>query len=136
VSAHEGVLLFAHGARDASWARPFEAVAASMRAARPERPLALAFLELMTPDLATAGAKLVADGCEAITVVPLFLGAGGHVKRDLPRLLADLQQAHPATRFRLAPAIGEIDGVIAAIAAAAGDASTAAWPPNTNTAPR
>jgi sirohydrochlorin cobaltochelatase len=128
MSTCEGLLLFAHGARDPSWARPFEAVAASLREARPDRPLALAFLELMTPDLATAGGQLVADGCEAVTVVPLFLGAGGHVKRDLPRLLDELQARHPATRFRLAPAIGETASVIAAIATAAGNAAEAGWP--------
>lgn len=136
MTERDGVLLFAHGARDPSWARPFEAVAASLRAARPERPLALAFLELMTPDLATAGAQLVADGCEAITIVPLFLGAGGHVKRDLPKLLDALQANHPATRFRLAPAIGEIDGVIAAIASAAGQAAVTPWPVDPSLASR
>jgi sirohydrochlorin cobaltochelatase len=123
MSALEGLLLFAHGARDPSWARPFEAVAAKLHTARPDRPLALAFLELMKPDLATAGERLVAEGCKAVTVVPLFLGAGGHVKRDLPKLIDELRARHPAVRFRLAPAIGETESVIAAIAAAAGHAA-------------
>jgi sirohydrochlorin cobaltochelatase len=51
--------------------------------------------------------------------VPLFLGAGGHVRKDLPALAQALARAHPATRFRLAPALGEHPLVIDALAAAA-----------------
>lgn len=122
-----GLLLFAHGARDASWSRPFQAVSALL-ADDADRPVALAYLELMQPDLATAGAQLVALGCDAITVVPLFLGTGGHVRRDLPKLLDELRARHAGTRWRLAPAIGEAPPVIAAMAQAARDADTAAWP--------
>ena len=40
-----GLLLFAHGARDPNWARPFQAVADRVRAARPGVPVELAFLD-------------------------------------------------------------------------------------------
>ena len=42
----------------------------------------LAFLELMEPDLPTAVGSLVSDGCSVVTVVPVFFGQGGHVRRD------------------------------------------------------
>ncbi len=48
-----GMILFGHGARDPRWAEPFERLAAKLRAQRSD-PVALAFLELMTPDLPTA----------------------------------------------------------------------------------
>jgi sirohydrochlorin cobaltochelatase len=107
-----GLLLFAHGARDPNWALPFEAVARHCRAARGEggdgpSTVALAFLEFMTPDLVTAGRALVAAGCGSVVVVPLFLGAGGHVRKDIPRLLDELRSAHPAVKFMLQPAVGE-----------------------------
>ncbi len=102
--ASRGLLLFAHGARDPEWARPFEAVAQSVRAQRPDTPLQLAYLEFMQPDLARAAAQLVQDGCRAVEVLPLFLGAGGHVRKDLPRLLDALRAAHPGVRFELHPA--------------------------------
>ena len=79
----------------------------------------LAFLEFMTPALPEAGHRLVQLGCTQIMVVPLFLGAGGHVRKDLPALLADLTQAHPHVSWQLTPAIGEIDSVVAAMAQAA-----------------
>ena len=76
-----GLLLFAHGARDPQWARPFEAVAARCALAVGQQRVALAFLEFMTPDLVSAGAQLVAGGCTRIDVVPLFLGAGAMCAR-------------------------------------------------------
>lgn len=115
-----GLLLFAHGARDPHWAVPFEDVAARVRAAHPGVPVALAFLEFMTPDLREAGRQLAAQGCTRVDVLPLFLGAGGHVRKDLPELLAELAAAHPRVSWQLHPAVGELDTVIAAMAAAAG----------------
>jgi sirohydrochlorin cobaltochelatase len=114
-----GLILLAHGARDPHWAAPFQTVAEQTRAARPQAQVRLAFLELMAPSLAEAGADLAACGCTQVEILPLFLGVGGHVRRDLPRLLQALRAAQPQVRYRLHPAVGEIDGVIAALAAAA-----------------
>lgn len=114
-----GILLFAHGARDPLWARPFEAVAQRLRDRAPDTPVVLAFLEFMTPDLRGAGHALAAQGCTVVSVLPLFLGAGGHVRKDLPALLDGLRGELPQVSWQLAPAIGEIDTVIAAIADAA-----------------
>ncbi len=113
-----GLVLFAHGARDAAWAAPFEAVASLVRARRPGLQLQLAYLEFMTPTLAEAGAALAYGGCDRIDLVPMFLGTGGHVRRDLPRLVDALRLAHPAVRFELHGAIGELAAVHAAMAAA------------------
>jgi sirohydrochlorin cobaltochelatase len=114
-----GLLLFAHGARDPRWALPFEDVARRIRARAPELGVELGFLEFMEPDLATAGDRLAALGCERVDVVPLFLGAGGHVRKDLPALLQDLSARHPSVQWHLRPAIGEVERVIDAMADAA-----------------
>jgi sirohydrochlorin cobaltochelatase len=114
-----GLLLFAHGARDPAWARPFQTIADHMRRESPGRPVALAFLELMTPNLAAGVAELVEQGCTAVTVVPLFLGAGGHVRRDLPLLLEAARAQWPAVAIDCTAAIGELDAVTLAIARAA-----------------
>jgi sirohydrochlorin cobaltochelatase len=114
-----GLLLFAHGARDPQWAQPFEAVAHAVRTQRPGTPVRLAFLEFMQPDLATAAADLAATGCTRVDVLPLFLGAGGHVRKDLPRLLDALRAAHPGVTFELHPAVGEMPAVVQAMASAA-----------------
>ncbi len=111
-----GLLLFAHGARDTHWAQPFEQVAAAVRAARPQLPVRLAFLEFMAPDIAAAAAELAGDGCTDIHVLPLFLGAGGHVRKDLPPLLDRLRARHAGVAFTLHPAVGEAPILIAAMA--------------------
>ncbi|MDR5756230.1 CbiX/SirB N-terminal domain-containing protein [Caballeronia sp. LZ035] len=110
-----GIILFGHGARDPRWAEPFERLAAKLRTARGE-PVALAFLELMTPDLPTAVASQVADGCDAITVVPVFFGQGGHVRKDLPEIVARCQAMHPDVTIQCATAVGEDDAVLDAVA--------------------
>jgi sirohydrochlorin cobaltochelatase len=116
-----GLILFAHGARDPRWAAPFEAVAGRVRAARPATAVRLAYLEFMAPTLAEAGAELAAAGCRSVQVLPMFLGAGGHVRRDLPLLIDALRAEHPTVAFTLHGAIGELDSVADAMAAAAVD---------------
>ena len=119
MSGKTGLLLFAHGARDPGWAAPFEQVAAQARALQPQAEVRLAFLEFMSPTMAEAGAALAAAGCTEVAIVPLFLGAGGHVRKDVPQLLAALQAAHPAVRFTLHKAVGQAPAVIGAMAQAA-----------------
>ena len=116
-----GLILLAHGARDAAWATPFEAVAAHVRERAPETRVRLAFLELMAPRLEDAAGELVALGCQRIDVVPAFLGTGGHVRRDVPAQLARLRDAHPGIAWTLHEALGETPHVISALADAAID---------------
>ena len=114
-----GLILFAHGSRDPLWAEPFEAVAAQVRAARPHAQVRLAYLELMAPSLAEAAAQLCAAGCRSVAVLPLFLGRGAHLKRDLPQQVQALHTAHPQVHFRLCAAAGEHAALVAAMAAVA-----------------
>ena len=114
-----GLILFAHGARDPRWAAPFEAVAQRIREQRPQLQLRLAFLELMSPSLAEAGAALCAAGCTHVEVLPMFLGTGGHLRQDLPPMLQRLRDQHPQVRWRLHAAVGEQAPVREAMAATA-----------------
>jgi sirohydrochlorin cobaltochelatase len=112
-----GILMFAHGARDARWAEPFLRVAERVRTAAPDVPVELAYLEFMTPDLREAVRRLAARGVRRIRVVPLFFGPGGHLRTDVPRLIAEEMATHPGLVIELAPAAGEDPGVADAIAA-------------------
>ena len=94
---------------------------------RPRLPVRLAFLEFMAPDLRAAAADAGrARAAPASTCVPLFLGAGGHVRKDLPPLLDELRARHPGVRWHAAPgdrrstpAVIAGDGRMRAIAALA-----------------
>jgi sirohydrochlorin cobaltochelatase len=109
------LVLFAHGARAASWAAPFERLRDLTAARLPDCAVRLAFLELMEPRLPEAVASLIADGVDEVTVVPVFLGQGGHLLRDLPLLADGLRAAHPGLRLNVAGAVGEDPGVLAAM---------------------
>ena len=111
-----GLLLFAHGARDPQWSRPFVALARQVELLEPAAIVRLAYLEFMQPTLALAGEELCAAGCQQVDVVPVFLGTGGHVRRDLPGMLAQLSERFPQVRWRLQRALGERDSVIGAMA--------------------
>ncbi|MBN4666905.1 CbiX/SirB N-terminal domain-containing protein [Pandoraea nosoerga] len=117
MSGPAGIVLFAHGSRDPRWAEPFERLREKLGAQRPDAVVRLAFLELMTPSLGDAVAELAAQGCRTVTVVPVFLGQGGHVRRDLPVLVEACRQAHAGLTVRVSVPVGEDDTVLQAIVA-------------------
>jgi sirohydrochlorin cobaltochelatase len=109
------VILFAHGAREPEWARPFEEVRDRLRdeGLRVE----LAYLEIMTPSLEEAMRILAAEDVGRVSVVPLFLSQGKHLKHQLPELVAGLKRRHPKVEFHVTPALGDEPDMLSAITA-------------------
>lgn len=116
MSSKPGIVLFAHGSRDPRWAEPFARLRDKLSARRPDADVRLAFLELMAPNLGDAVATMASQGTFDITLVPVFLGQGGHVRRDLPALADACRAAHPGLELRVSAAIGEDDTVLDALA--------------------
>lgn len=115
-SKRRALVLFAHGARDPRWALPFERLQQITQLAQPQVTVCNAYLEFMSPDLPAAVAELAKVGCNDITIVPVFLGQGGHVLKDLPILIEQLQKAYPGLRLTIVDAVGEDNSVLEAIA--------------------
>jgi sirohydrochlorin cobaltochelatase len=115
--AGHALVLFAHGSRDPQWAEPFRAIQRRVSATKPALIVELAFLQLMQPTLPDAVARLVASGHVRLTVAPLFMAEGAHLKRDLAELVTMLRSRHPGVELTLLPAAGEIDAVLDAISA-------------------
>ena len=109
------VILFAHGARETEWARPFEELRDRLRAEGLR--VELAYLEIMKPDLGEAAKTLVADRVKTVTIVPLCLAQGMHLKRELHEMVAALARAHPGVDFRVTSALGDDPEILAAIVA-------------------
>ena len=109
------IVLFGHGSRDPRWKEPFEATRAEVQRQMPAASVRLAFLEHTPPDLDAAVAALAAEGHRVVEVVPLFLGAGAHVRTDIPAQAAAAAERH-AIAVRVQPFVGESPAVIAAIA--------------------
>ncbi|MDD5297880.1 MAG: CbiX/SirB N-terminal domain-containing protein [Rhodocyclaceae bacterium] len=112
----EAILVFAHGARDPAWAEPLERICALVRQRRPEVRVELAFLELMQPLIGEALDRMAGAGFARITIVPAFMAPGGHIRKDLPELVAAARVRHPGLEVRVTAAIGQSEGVISAIA--------------------
>lgn len=112
---YTGLILFAHGSRDSQWRKPFESILEQLQKDNNQVSM-LAFLECMEPSLSEAIDALVTQGIKKITVVPVFLAVGSHVRKDLPLLLEQAQQKHPALQIQASAAIGEQLDVQQAIA--------------------
>lgn len=110
------LVLFAHGARAPGWAEPFERLRALVAARVPDCEVSLAFLELMAPSLPDEVAALAARGVTSVTIVPVFLGVGGHLRRDLPQIVDVLRARFPGLSIEVAGPVGEDPGVQAAMA--------------------
>jgi sirohydrochlorin cobaltochelatase len=109
------LVLFAHGARDAQWSEPFRAMQKAVAGRRPDLTVQLAFLEIMEPALGECVARLAGEGHARIVIAPLFLAQGGHLKKDLPRLLKELGAKHPSAEISVLPPIGEVTELLDAI---------------------
>ncbi len=108
------LILFAHGARDPRWREPFDRLEALVRA-RHDGPLSLAFLEHMEPGLSDAAQAVAAAGATRAVVVPLFLGTGGHLRKDLPVQIAEARETS-GIPVEAVTAAGEDGAVLAALA--------------------
>lgn len=114
-NSDRALLLFAHGSSDPGWAAPFRRLKAAVQARQMDRVVELAFLERMTPSFDECVDALHREGIREVMVAPIFLALGGHMRKDLPALVTAARE-RTGMRFRVLPALGEIDSLIEAIA--------------------
>jgi sirohydrochlorin ferrochelatase len=100
------VLLIAHGSREASANDDLLELAARMAASGRHPIVEASFLELSEPDIITGGDRCVARGATRVLLVPYFLSAGVHLRRDLTAARDALGRRHPKVEFRLGAPLG------------------------------
>jgi sirohydrochlorin ferrochelatase len=121
------LLLVDHGSRRAEANAALDALAELVRAARPERVVRTAHMDLAPPSVADGLAACVAAGAREVVVVPVFLARGSHGAEDVPRLAREAAERHPGVSVRVAeplgphPKLAEIALERAAAAERAGD---------------
>ena len=98
------IILLAHGSSDKRWCETFEKLAAPTLASVDNARVA--YMELAEPSIDTVVGEGVAEGATEFTIIPLFLAAGRHLRKDVPAMIEDLEKEHGAT-IQLAPPIGE-----------------------------
>jgi sirohydrochlorin ferrochelatase len=116
-SERAAVLLIAHGSREQAANDDLHDLAARLSAGG-EHPIVVAcFLELAEPDIPTGGDRCVGQGATQVLMIPYFLSAGVHLRRDLTAAREELHARHPGVEFRLGPPLGPhplLDSLVAA----------------------
>lgn len=113
-----GIVLLAHGSRDAKWREPFDSLSEKIAKRLPTALVRASFLKELEPDIYTAVDDLARAGVTRITVVPVFLAVGGHSANDFPSMANRLCVEHPGVKFRWTEVIGLWEEVIEAMAGA------------------
>lgn len=101
------ILVVGHGSRVPEAVDQFGRFVDAL-AARLDRPVSRCFLELADPDMATgltSAAQSAGTGGEVI-VLPLFLGAAGHQKNDVPASVQWAREQFPDVTFRYGTPLG------------------------------
>jgi sirohydrochlorin ferrochelatase len=75
----------------------------------------ISFLELTEPFIDKGFQRCVERGATEITVVPLFLLAAGHIKKDIPEALAKLKENYPAVQVKMRDPFGVQGEILDAI---------------------
>ncbi|MGM0769852.1 MAG: sirohydrochlorin chelatase [Pseudomonadota bacterium] len=104
MSEQHRIILLAHGSSDERWCRTFEQLAAPTVQSIPGARIA--YMELAEPSLETIVKAGVGDGVRTFRVIPLFLAAGRHLRKDVPAMISALEESLDVT-IGLAPPIGE-----------------------------
>jgi len=100
------LLLIAHGSREPAANDDLHRLADELRATGRYTAVVAAFLELAEPDIDAGATACVAAGAKRVVLVPYFLSAGVHVRRDLATARERLAQRYPEIEVRLAAPLG------------------------------
>ncbi|HEV3146856.1 MAG TPA: CbiX/SirB N-terminal domain-containing protein [Gemmataceae bacterium] len=101
------ILLIAHGSRNAEANADTHFLAEQLRRHGGFQCVAAAFLEQAGPDIDAAALQCVASGAQRVVLLPHFLSAGVHVRRDLTAARQRLAERFPKVEFALAEPIGQ-----------------------------
>jgi sirohydrochlorin ferrochelatase len=100
------LLLIAHGSREPAANADLTLLADELRATGRYTAVVAAFLELAEPDIDAGGAACVEQKADRVVLVPYFLSAGVHVRRDLAAARDRLAERFAQVDFRLAEPLG------------------------------
>lgn len=99
------LLVVGHGSRLAQANQDFEAFVRDFKNYLPGREIRWGYIELAEPLLDQAFEE-AASVSEAVTVLPLFLFAAGHVKRDIPEAVQRAVEKYPHVNYQIAHPLG------------------------------
>lgn len=98
------LLVIAHGSREEAANADLHHIVAALRPGH--GIVEAAYLELAEPTIAAAAAACVRAGATRVVLVPYFLSAGVHVRRDLGAARQRLAEQHAGVEFLVAEPLG------------------------------
>ncbi|MEM7131829.1 MAG: sirohydrochlorin chelatase [Chloroflexota bacterium] len=118
-TAKRVLLLIGHGSRDEAAIAEYNQFAASLEQ-HLSIPVQSCFLEFADPPIARGIQSAVElHGATEVIALPLFLGAGGHQKNDVPAIINWAKARYPQVTFRYGTPIGTHYGIVQTLAARA-----------------
>ena len=100
------ILLIAHGSREQSANDDLHELAARLSEQGIYPIVESCFLELAEPELIAGGDRCVELGATRVLMIPYFLSAGVHLRRDLTAARDELSRRHPEVEFCLGSPLG------------------------------
>jgi sirohydrochlorin ferrochelatase len=100
------LLLIAHGSRRPEANDDLDRLAEELKRTGRYAVVEPAYLELAEPDIENGAATCVGQGAGRVILLPYFLSAGVHVRRDLAAARDRLATRFPDVEFRLAEPLG------------------------------
>jgi sirohydrochlorin ferrochelatase len=100
------LLLIAHGSREEEANADLHHAVAELRRRGDYAVVEASFLELAQPDIDAGAGGCVGQGARCVVLLPYFLSAGVHVRRDLTEARRRLSERYPHVEFHLAEPLG------------------------------
>jgi sirohydrochlorin ferrochelatase len=100
------IVLIAHGSREEAANADLRHLADDLRRQGEYDRVTAAYLELASPTIEETAATCIDQGARRLILVPHFLSAGVHIKRDLASIRTQLAERFPEVDVRLADPIG------------------------------
>lgn len=100
------ILLIAHGSRRVEANQELVDLASRLIGSLDYSIIEPSYLELAEPGIVEAGGICVAKGASRVLMVPYFLSAGVHIRRDLAEARDQLTEKYPEVSFVLGPPLG------------------------------
>jgi sirohydrochlorin ferrochelatase len=100
------ILLVDHGSQHAPANQLLDQIADAVRRRLGDVIVEVAHMELAEPSLPAGLERCALRGAREVVVCPYFLGPGRHTTRDIPQLVEQLRDAHPALCVRVAAPLG------------------------------
>ncbi len=100
-------VLLAHGSPDLRWKEPFEKIVLNLKKESGENNIKLAYMDFIKPTFEEVVKELFNENIKEMKLLPLFMSGGGHVERDIPKLVTSVKKLFPGIGIDILPPIGE-----------------------------